>query len=382
MPLGSPSQDMLDAHALMVTLDTCVIQESGYRLGEGALHFLRYQLPKWVRVVLSEIVVRELISHQMVPVSRAHDDIQRSFQVLSRKTELDLKPVQQLYANSGLPASAPETFRKQLSSYLEKFNGQIVPVSGAELSANVIARYFDAVPPFGKAERRKSEFPDAFALLTLESAARSDGKRMIAVSNDGGWKAFATASDTLYSVASLGDLANIFAIEDIRKPAIAQRVVSALNEVDGYLHNLVRSELEKQAPALNWQISTALATGAMTVEKLEVIGLSGSADVERTWTVPDQPNAAMLELELSVEAAFGVLADLAGPDPVLGAEYAAETTTASISAEFSMKMYLELDGDLLNSNPEDWSVQLEFSKELIKVQLGDITGDDLGAALG
>ena len=52
-----------------------------------------------------------------------------------------------------------------------------------------------ASPPFEEPDKKKHEFPDAIALLSLEEWAEVNKTRILAVSCDRGWAAFAAESE-------------------------------------------------------------------------------------------------------------------------------------------------------------------------------------------
>lgn len=71
-----------------------------------------------------------------------------------------------------------ETFRARC-------NAEFIPLASIDLPS-VVASYFDAKPPFGKG-RKRSEFPDAFAVASMVSFAEDNPSRPIyVVSRDNG----------------------------------------------------------------------------------------------------------------------------------------------------------------------------------------------------
>ena len=79
-----------------------------------------------------------------------------------------------------------------------------MPASGEnDVSVEVLRRYYATEPPFGFSENKKYEFPDAFALLSLEDIARQENRLLLCVSPDKGWQSFAEQSDFLVCVPKL-----------------------------------------------------------------------------------------------------------------------------------------------------------------------------------
>ena len=70
--------------------------------------------------------------------------------------------------------------------------------------------YFSQEPPFGTSKNKKSEFPDAFALLTLEAFAARNQKQLLCVSSDKGWLDYAEQSNHLVCVEELEDALTMF----------------------------------------------------------------------------------------------------------------------------------------------------------------------------
>jgi hypothetical protein len=68
----------------------------------------------------------------------------------------------------------------------------------------VVRRYHHGLPPFSKG-KKKAEFPDAIALLSLELYAKGNKTKILAVSGDGDWKAFGEKSEHIEVVSKLGD---------------------------------------------------------------------------------------------------------------------------------------------------------------------------------
>ena len=114
---------------------------------------------------------------------------------------------------------APEAFAE---AFFDVFSGEtepeIVKVEGLVSHNEVIRRYFATEPPFSKKEAKKSEFPDALALLSLESWATANKTFVLLVSADGDWRKFAEQSGCLMVVSELGTALDHFNVSsEVRK---------------------------------------------------------------------------------------------------------------------------------------------------------------------
>lgn len=65
--------------------------------------------------------------------------------------------------------------------------------------------YFNTEAPFETGKDKKNEFPDAIALLAIESWAEQSDLNIIAVSQDSGWKDFSAKSNRVTLVSSLAE---------------------------------------------------------------------------------------------------------------------------------------------------------------------------------
>ena len=93
MPLGLPTlQELVDGEVSFFSLDTDVIQATGYNFGKGALNQLPRQLPIAMKLQLTEVVLREIVGHKLKPVKEAADKFQASTTSLTRLTGLDFGP--------------------------------------------------------------------------------------------------------------------------------------------------------------------------------------------------------------------------------------------------------------------------------------------------
>ncbi|MCA6115206.1 DUF4935 domain-containing protein [Bradyrhizobium sp. WSM 1738] len=74
----------------------------------------------------------------------------------------------------------------------------------------MLRRYFTIEPPFSRGELKKTEFPDALALLSLEAWASRHHTTVLLVSRDTDWQAFAAASKHLVVIADLSAALDCF----------------------------------------------------------------------------------------------------------------------------------------------------------------------------
>jgi hypothetical protein len=111
--------------------------------------------------------------------------------------------------SADVPTYADENpdIRKLAKSRIENFLFEIgasIIQADAVSAKQLLSAYFSPSPPFGR-KAKKNEFPDAIALFSLEAWAKERGKRVVAVSGDGDWAAFAQRSDWIDVVGKIED---------------------------------------------------------------------------------------------------------------------------------------------------------------------------------
>jgi len=54
----------------------------------------------------------------------------------------------------------------------------------------ILDRYFSAAPPFAETGKKKSEFPDAIALLAIDAWSENESINVLAIAKDGDWESY------------------------------------------------------------------------------------------------------------------------------------------------------------------------------------------------
>jgi hypothetical protein len=173
-----------------ITIDTNIFTMNGYRLEDGRLGLLRQFSDGPVKFVLSEIMRREVEKHLIAKAKEAADGLEKSIKSVEQASLLsqaDIKDIHRIHDNT---RDYETVVRLRINAFLDATRAQIVEAGQADMAA-LTARYFSATAPFENVGKKKNEFPDAIALLSLERWAAANGKKILAVSEDAGWAAFA-----------------------------------------------------------------------------------------------------------------------------------------------------------------------------------------------
>jgi hypothetical protein len=131
--------------------------------------------------------------------------------------------------------------KKQFEDFIAATKAIVLDVDQVS-PKGVFKKYFAGTPPFGgEGDKKKVEFPDAFACGALETwSASNNNAKIYVVSNDGDWKKMCEGNTAIISVARLDELLQHFTDTEIGF-AIKKGLESQREE----LLKLIRAEAEK-----------------------------------------------------------------------------------------------------------------------------------------
>ena len=191
-----------DGKIFAVSIDTVVFDAKQKRLDNAVLRSLDQFTQSDIEVVIADVVAKEIKAHLQEDARKTQRALKRALRTHNIRWQREKS--EQEHADLLMSADPVEFAEAEFGYFLEKVNGKVLGVleqSGS--SQRIVDLYFAAKPPFGKTEQRKSEFPDAYALLTLEEYAVTKGKLLLCVSADKGWLEFAAESEYLVCVSQL-----------------------------------------------------------------------------------------------------------------------------------------------------------------------------------
>ena len=256
LPLSSPG----DFGAIAV--DTNIYREYGFRIRSQPL----LQLPlvhalgtKWL---VPEVWERELFRH-MAESSERVTSLRRDLgKVREWGTAADAELAERLVA-AWANESAETVTQRLLHEHFQAGQPLRLPTAWSA-GPKVLEDYFASKAPFEASGVKKSEFPDAFALVTLEEWARKNGTKVLVVSKDQGCLRACEASELLWGYPSLTE-----ALGTLRKADAGRRAVMEEYE------QLLAEELANEATELRRGIDAVISDRIPDME-LEIDFREGS----------------------------------------------------------------------------------------------------------
>lgn len=167
--------------------------------------------------------------------------------------------------------SSAELGQRRLSEFYANSGAVVVSSSNVGM-ARLVDMYFAARPPFESSGKKKTEFPDAIALLTIEEWARERDGKVLIVSNDSGWRNFCAASERLFMADGLGEALAHFQPHNLAATLIRQLQAKIVENAGGDFSERITAEIarfvERQTPEAEATSSYALDEQYVSAEYL------------------------------------------------------------------------------------------------------------------
>jgi hypothetical protein len=170
-----------------VTLDTNIFDQKHLNLERGILAQFKQFAEGSAELVLSEIVLKEVFRHLKSDADLAKQQLETAIRQSGLARLFNEKTLASLRTLTGGALDTSEAANRSIMNWAGRTGCKIVPASGADIE-RLLAMYFSPEAPFE--ESKKDEFPDAIALITLEDWAKTNRKKLLAITRDRGWIAF------------------------------------------------------------------------------------------------------------------------------------------------------------------------------------------------
>lgn len=379
MPSGLPSAQALleDKTVAFFSIDTDVIQSLGYKFSAGALRALPLQRPSWLTIQQTEIVEREVHAHRMEPVIKVSKDLNSAISNLQRLSGLNFAPVSAQVEALAPEAVASRNFSNEFKAFVVSLDGGVLFADGPHLARQMFDRYFQEAAPFES--RKKSEFPDAAALLMLENHAKAINKQGIVISQDGGWSNFAKDSDWLYCVTSLDEFVALFKSTSPLATGVTAKVRADLANSGSDLSALMLSAVENHVAGAFWNADDVW-TGfshrvEADVEHVHYVSHSVHLTEIGTWLVEHDPTICIIEAKVTIQVSVDVSVEFFQYDSIDREELNFGSLEVSRDHEIEVDAFITLRGDLEHASVNDLDPSVEIAGGNYDVEVGEVEPD-------
>lgn len=196
----------LDFAAL--SIDSNILRGQRYNFDGGILKQLEQFDGSIIPIIQPDVVHREGLKHLTAEIDQHLKSARSSLKALSKYIP-SASASDHLSEKLNSTTVASQMATERFQSFYSKVNGQVISASKVNVN-ELMDIYFNTLPPFENKAEKKSEFPDAIALLSLECWASENDKVMVVVSKDKGWHAYAKNSQWLHVVSELPHALSLF----------------------------------------------------------------------------------------------------------------------------------------------------------------------------
>ena len=354
------NESPLARHFDLLSLDTQAVDQASYAFNSGLLAQLRQFKGRRKRIVLADIVVREITGHVAQWLRTARSKLETARTELTKAGLLPEELAQQVEVALERDMQAEADSRVQ--RFIEDIGAEVVSAGLINATALVDA-YFGVTPPFAATKDKKAEFPDAIALFSLEAFATKNDVRILAVSKDSGWIAYANQSARIKVVQDLSEalaLAQLHLggeIEEEEQRAINE---TAIKLVENYIEdvrtaddletysqfcNLLQEQLESGGIEIETSGIVETEVDVLEVEVRQVLFKRKSDGNFSFKIVRAHPGSIGVTCEIEADLRVRVEFLLYGYDSVDKDAFSLGSRSQSGSFTREMNVLLELDGE-------------------------------------
>lgn len=364
-----------------IALDTCVYERGSFKFESGILHQLTQFKKSPVKLLQTEIVHRESIGHIAKNIKSAIDEVDRSLNSARRHlftSEDDLKTAKNILCGGFIDPLAVAD--KRISAFYKASGAVLVEAKKNVDMANLVEMYFSSLPPFENNKEKKSEFPDAIALLSLESWALANKTKIIVVSTDSGWESYCKSSDNLLCLNDLDDALSKFIthgkLKEIIKYINEEELILRSHYFNSQIQGKIMSAIESSNPEV---FARGSVNGVYEVFSIKYLDHQYVRDYNQNLIiklVKVLEHAIVLKIEAIVNYEIEVNFNFRVKDRSERKNIYLDDELHVSQDEFCAEILVHLEGKFSESNMDAEIKDIEILNEIEVIDLGFV-GPDL-----
>lgn len=302
--------------------------------------------------MISIVVESEILRHLTERTRSAKNAVETAHK---KAVEFGLKSPKDIAFAEPSP-DARVVAKSRLEKFFKEIGAYILQVNEVTMQ-EVFQKYFTAAPPFAVSGKKKNEFPDAVALMSLEAWANKNNKRVLAVSGDKDWAAYADKSERIDVISDLSDALAI----------LQEHAEEASEIVQKLLADMQAARREEMKGEFLSHLTDAVSDYSYSMY----------AEVDSAYeTEGGEIQLTMLEYELLAdEESYAFKVVRAGPSEIV-ARVDLEIKVRA-EASFSLSAYDSIDKDYVGMGSADAEKEETFEVTALVTFQGDFTSDDV-----
>ncbi|MBD2667211.1 hypothetical protein B6N60_02733 [Richelia sinica FACHB-800] len=221
-------------HFGAITLDTSIFDAHGLKLESGLIRQLEQFRDSSIKLIISEVVKEELLCHLIENTKEAKKEIEKSLRQARDYWQVEENKIEKIKKLIFDGNEVQEIVNERFNQFIKATSLEIIEPNNYLTVSDLIHQYFHSKPPFSETGKKKSEFPDAIALISLEVWANKNNTKVIVVTSDNDWKRFCQSSDKLFAINDFAGALGLFQFQDAEDVC---RYLSEKYEL-GYIENI------------------------------------------------------------------------------------------------------------------------------------------------
>jgi len=238
-----------------ITIDTSVLEgRDGVFLDSGYAKRLEQFKDSPFRLVLSEVIYNEIRAHVKAQILKARSSLKKAFNELQRYKALtngDIARIKHIMVNA---TDADEIAHEIMSDFVDRCGIEVISACDHVELRRVLDSYFNHDAPFAVEGKKKHEFPDAIALMSLQAWADKNDIQLIAASKDTDWVRFCSNIDEIDVVVDLGEALSSFQRHHAALAFCEQLSTRILLEGPNEVSSAIDRALADKSPSSVWNI--------------------------------------------------------------------------------------------------------------------------------
>ena len=207
-------KDVREGQFRAITLDTSIFDAQGLRLEAGLLKQLEQFRDSSTNLIISEVVKQEILSHLEEKSKCSRSQLSKSLKQVQNYWCIEDRVIENIQNLVFAGREAEEIASERFDVFLELTSIEIIEAQNFVMVGKLLQMYFKSEPPFAETGKRKNEFPDAIALMSLDSWAHKNDTKVIVVTLDSDWKNFCKESKNLVVIDDLARALSLFQLQD------------------------------------------------------------------------------------------------------------------------------------------------------------------------
>ncbi|NVD74916.1 DUF4935 domain-containing protein [Duganella sp. BJB1802] len=217
-------EKVLDGTIGAISVDTCIFTEAGYRLENGNLKRLEQFKGNKFRLVFSEVTLGEIFGHITKHSDEAKTKLTSALRSIGKYWHDHAGKQNAIVDELLCKESGKAVASKRMKDFVMRCGAHLIEAKSTLDVSDLLKHYFNVQPPFEVIVEKKSEFPDAITLLSLQAWAKKERTAILFVTKDKGCKRFCEESSYLFAIDDLGDALTVIQDRNVHRAELCRKI--------------------------------------------------------------------------------------------------------------------------------------------------------------